>query len=111
MFSGEFFDATEEGRSLRNLLLDFYRGDLLDKVALKGLEHVISVTADPLVPGRIHFRVFLVRLMKAAGRVPRVELEEMGPRFVWRIGRTRLADADVWKTATKVSRTLKVYHD
>lgn len=108
MFSGEFFEITEEGRTLRNLLLDFYRGELLEKISLKGLEHVISVTADPGTPGRIQFRVYLVMLKKSATRVPRVELVEMGPRFAFKMGRTRLADAETWRAATKVSATLKV---
>lgn len=45
IFSGESFEHGHEYSRLKNLLVDFFRGDQPDAVRLQGLEHVIQVTA------------------------------------------------------------------
>jgi ribosome production factor 2 len=108
VFSGEQFEQREEYKTLRSLLLDFYRGETADKICLTGLEHVISITADPVREGKIALRVYSVQLKKSGTRVPRIELVEMGPSFDFTIDRVRLADPDVLKLAMRKPKELTV---
>jgi ribosome production factor 2 len=112
VFSGDIFDQHEEYAKLKNMLLDFFRGEEVDKISLNGLEYAITVTAEPLEPprmmGRIFFRVYTVALKKSGVRLPRVELQEMGPSMDLTIRRTRFAPSDVFKMATRIPKELKV---
>lgn len=111
LFNGEVFEQIEEYIKFKNLLIDFYNGEVVDKVNLAGLEHVITVTAgpstSPTTPGKIYFRVYTIQLKKSGTRLPRVELEEMGPSYDMTLRRTRFATADIVKQATLVPRELK----
>ncbi|KAI9228350.1 MAG: Brix domain-containing protein [Piptocephalis tieghemiana] len=108
LFNGELFDRREDYRNLKNMLVDFYRGEVVESVNLAGLEYVISVTAGPLgpddSPGLIYFRVYTISLKKSGSRLPRVELEEMGPSMDLRVRRTRPANEDTLKLATRVPK-------
>lgn len=98
------------------MLLDFYHGQTVKNINLSGLEHVISVTAidsseqsnDPrAMPGIIYFRVYTIQYKKSGEKTPRVELEEMGPSYNFRIRRFKFANDDVYKLATKVPKINK----
>lgn len=112
IFSGDIFDQREDYSKLKNMLLDFFRGEEVEKISLNGLEYVISVTAEPYEPprlmGRIFFRVFTVALKKSGVKLPRVELQEMGPSMDLTIRRSRFASQELMKFATKVPKELKV---
>jgi ribosome production factor 2 len=111
IFNGDLFDQEEEYMKLKNLLLDFFRGEKADAVHLRGLEHVIVVSAAPKSPsektGRIFFRVYTIHLKKSGTKLPRVELEEMGPSIDFHIGRTRFAPDELMKQALRVPPELK----
>ena len=61
---------------MRNLLLDFYRGETAKSIRLKGLELFIQFT---LVNDVIAMRTYQVKLIKSGMDQPRVELESIGP--------------------------------
>ncbi|KAJ3048388.1 rRNA-binding ribosome biosynthesis protein rpf2 [Rhizophlyctis rosea] len=110
LFHGDAFESHEDLRTVRSLFMDLYRGDATaDLVNLSGLEHVISITAVGGTEGnkRIHMRVFTVHLKKSGTKLPRVELEEMGPSIDFVLRRYRLADKETWKMATKVPKQVK----
>ncbi|KAJ3038764.1 rRNA-binding ribosome biosynthesis protein rpf2 [Rhizophlyctis rosea] len=110
LFHGDAFETHEDLRTVRSLFMDMYRGDqTADMVNLSGLEHVMSFTAEGGVEGskRIHMRVYTVHLKKSGTKLPRVELEEMGPSIDFILRRYRLADKETWKQATKVPKQLK----
>lgn len=107
VFSGQEFEHNDGLKHLRSILLDFYRGSSMDAISLNGIEHVISVTADPNVDGLVHFRVYNVLLKKSGTRVPRVELSEMGPHFDFQLGRVRLPDTEMWKQSMRVPKESK----
>ena len=97
-----------------------------------GLEYVISLTLTPsssplktpaaggnesVVPLLkdveektllLYFRVYAIRLKKSGQKLPRVELEEMGPAINWTLKRTKFAPDDVWRQATRVPKPLRV---
>ncbi|KAJ2782357.1 rRNA-binding ribosome biosynthesis protein rpf2 [Coemansia interrupta] len=111
VFNGEGFNQNEDLIRLKSILLDFFRGEAADKVSLKGLEYVITVTAGPLgpngEPGLVFFRPYTTVFKKSGMRQPRVELEEMGPSLDLRIRRVRYPSDDMMKMATKVPKELK----
>ena len=57
---------------------------------------------------QIFLQNFRVILKKSGSRIPRVELEEMGPLVDLVMRRTHLASDHLMKAATKVPKTLKV---
>lgn len=112
LFNGEIFEQIEEYIRFKNLIVDFFHGQVVDQINLAGLEHVITVTAGPPKadnqPGLIHFRVYTIQLKKSGTRLPRVELEEMGPSFDMTMRRSRFANPDIMKQALRVPKELKV---
>ncbi|KAJ2500701.1 rRNA-binding ribosome biosynthesis protein rpf2 [Coemansia sp. RSA 1972] len=112
VFNGEQFSQDQDMMTLKNILLDFFRGDVADKVSLKGLEYVITVTAGPRTPsggpGLVYFRTYTTTFKKSGMRQPRIELEEMGPSLDLRVRRVRYVSDDMWKQAIRVPKELKV---
>ncbi|KAJ1986118.1 rRNA-binding ribosome biosynthesis protein rpf2 [Dimargaris cristalligena] len=111
LFQGEAFDQREEYRAFKNLLIDFFHGEFTDGIDLHGIQHMISVTAGPLPAdesesGVIYFRVLSIELKKSGTKNPRVETTEMGPALDFRIRRTKLADMNTWRQATRVPREM-----
>jgi ribosome production factor 2 len=104
VFCGALFDVHPRYQHIKALLMDFFRGQIVDKMELDGLQHVICLTTpeqintDDLPP--INFRVYLIQSRKVAGsKVPKVELEEMGPRMDLKLGRWQEANQETLKLA------------
>jgi ribosome production factor 2 len=110
VFNGELFSTSDLFIKLKNLLLDMFCGEHVELINLAGLEHVISVTAvaskDPLVKPKVYLRVYTVQLKKSGSKVPRVELQEMGPSMDFTVGRTRFASVDMLKEALRMPKEL-----
>eukprot|EP01095_Lingulamoeba_sp_RSL-Kostka_P008875 TRINITY_DN300_c1_g2_i2.p1 TRINITY_DN300_c1_g2~~TRINITY_DN300_c1_g2_i2.p1 ORF type:complete len:222 (+),score=88.59 TRINITY_DN300_c1_g2_i2:451-1116(+) len=102
IFNGDFERSIELSR-FANLLLDFFRGRVVDKINLKGIEHVICVTAEEDL---IHFRHYSVVMKKSGTRIPRIELEDCGPNFDMKMRRFQLASEDVMKESCRVPKQL-----
>ncbi|KAJ9078955.1 rRNA-binding ribosome biosynthesis protein rpf2 [Entomophthora muscae] len=123
LFDNAVLDMIEVGLENSKFMKDFesakcalgmkpcFLFNVVDQINLAGLEHVITVTAGPPKaenqPGLIHFRVYTIQLKKSGTRLPRVELEEMGPSFDMNMRRTRFANPDVMKQALRVPKELK----
>jgi ribosome production factor 2 len=105
LFNGDAFEHVDDFMKLKNFILDFFHGQQVREIDLAGLDHVISVTAMENI---IYFRTYMLRLKKSGTRLPRVELEDMGPRFNFTLGRTRFASAETWGEAIKLPKVLKV---
>lgn len=100
VFSGPLFETSSAHQQFKSLILDYFRGDELKEVALNGgLEHVISCTA--VDDTTILFRVYSILLKKSGQRIPRVELEEMGPRMNIKIGRIKMHDEQMWRQSMR----------
>lgn len=100
LFHGDPFSdpANAEMQRLKNLLIDFFRGPEVTNIRLAGVEHLIQVTA---VGPRVLLRSYKIHLGKSASRLPRVELEEIGPSIDWRLRRSQLASEDLYKEACR----------
>lgn len=104
LFSGEAFETQFDYGRVKNLLLDFFTGPKADNVRLNGLENVITLVAQE---GKIHFRHYRIMLKKSGTKVPRVELEEIGPRFDMKMGRNNFASEEHFKQTLKHSKEAK----
>ncbi|CAH1800324.1 unnamed protein product [Owenia fusiformis] len=104
LFSGEAFDTDHEYKRLKNMLIDFFRGPTVENIRLAGLEHVLNFT---VADGKLYIRSYRILLKKSGSRTPRIELEEMGPSLDLTMRRTKLASADLYKTARKQPKTAK----
>ncbi|EIE24419.1 Brix-domain-containing protein [Coccomyxa subellipsoidea C-169] len=97
-FVGEQFESDPDFRLAKSMLLDLFRGRLVESINLKGVDHVIFVAA---MDRKLLLRPYAIRFKKSGTKIPRVELAEMGPEMDLSIRRTRPAAADLEKEAMK----------
>jgi ribosome production factor 2 len=118
LFVGDLWSNDEKYKKLQNLLLDWFRGDPVDSLALAGLDHCITVTASSppsgsasadATPPVVHFRSYFVKLKKdpKGGNVPVPLLTNSGPDMDLTIRRTQFASNEQWKNALKLPKELK----
>lgn len=117
VFAGAQFESTvqNEYTAAKSILIDLFRGDSSsDKIDVEGLRYVVVVTAEdgPSTAGSgdgskpaLHLRVYMTKTKRSGEKLPRVELEEIGPRMDFRLGRLREADESMLKDAMKRPRT------
>lgn len=105
IFQGEIFEQRREFKMIQNFFLDFFHGEHVSALNLKGLESVISVTA---LEDRILFRVYRVTLKKStdSSSQPRVELSLMGPALDLKLGRIHFPSDDLMRQACRVPKEL-----
>ncbi|KAI3332142.1 ribosome biogenesis protein RPF2 [Xylariaceae sp. AK1471] len=108
LFSGTAWDSpvADEYTILKSILIDMFKGDTnSDKIDVEGLQYLVSVSADEPagddVKPTVHLRLYLLDTKRSGQRLPRIELEEMGPRMDFRIGRSQQPDEAAWKEAMK----------
>ncbi|CAK7243141.1 MAG: rRNA-binding ribosome biosynthesis protein rpf2 [Sporothrix thermara] len=103
-------DAGRKYAMAKSLLTDFFRGDSSpDKIDVEGLSHIIVATApegadagdDATALPLLHLRVYALRTKRSGQRLPRIELEEIGPRLDMRLGRFKEPDTELQKQAMR----------
>jgi len=102
---GNTFQTDEKYRLIANLFVDFFRGKVVQNINLKGLDHVISLSTGP--DGLILFRHYAIHMKKSGTRVPRVELEEVGPSLDLTLRRHQFGAEALRNLALRVPRVLK----
>lgn len=113
-FSGAQFESpTPNAYTLaKSLFVDFFRGAETQKIDVSGLQLLISFFAGEDgpegEPAQIHMRCWKIVTKKSGQKVPRVEVEEIGPRIDFRVGRIKEADAAMRKEAMKRTKGLEV---
>ncbi|CDO91882.1 unnamed protein product [Kluyveromyces dobzhanskii CBS 2104] len=115
-FQGAAFEQHPVYQHVKSLFLDFFRGQTTNLQDVAGLQHVISITVqgdfqdgEPLP--NVLFRVYNLKTYKSeqgGKKLPRVELEEIGPRFDFKIGRIQTPSPELIKEAHKKARQLEV---
>lgn len=114
LFSGTPFESPIPNAytQAKSFFTDFFKGEPADKVDVEGLQYIVSVSVRDEVDGesdlekpKIHLRVYLIRTKKSGQKLPRVEVEEMGPRMDFRVGRVKEADESMLKEALRKART------
>jgi ribosome production factor 2 len=96
-------------------LLDLFQGEEIPSVDVAGLQFVLMIAAgepasasgseDPANKPVLHLRWYKVKTLRSSSpKIPRVELEPVGPTFDLRVGRFREADESAMKEAMKHGR-------
>ena len=103
-FSGSRWESETPNKYTlaKSMFTDFFRGGgdgSTREVDVEGLQMLISFMVGEEEEGLIRMRVWRIetRRGKEGGKVPRVEVVEMGPRMDLRIGRYKEAEAGMWK--------------
>lgn len=104
IFNGELFENNQEYNRIKNLFVDMFQREVVQKIRLQGLEHVLSFTAHE---NKIYIRSYRVFLKKSDTRIPRIELEEIGPSMDFVCRRNKFASIDHFKQACKKPKELK----
>lgn len=89
---------------LKSMFLDTFKGEETTKIDVEGLQYVMMVAAEEPVEGTapvVHLRWYKIRTKRSGQKLPRVELNEVGPQFDFKVGRVREADESVMKEAMK----------
>ncbi|CAL5222366.1 g4720 [Coccomyxa viridis] len=104
VFAGEQFENDADFKLAKSMLLDMFRGRVVEKINLKGLDHVIFVAP---VDRQLLFRMYAIKLKKSGTKIPRVELVEMGPSMNLALRRLRAAGQDMEREAMARPKTTK----
>ncbi|KAI9869022.1 MAG: rRNA-binding ribosome biosynthesis protein rpf2 [Trichoglossum hirsutum] len=115
LFAGSVFDENTTSRGpyalLKSFFVDFFGGGPDSYVDVEGLRYMVSIAvgepSDEEPQPKAHFRVYLIQTRRSGQKLPRVEIEEMGPRMDFRIGRVKEAEESVMKEALKKPRQLE----
>ncbi|KAH8830115.1 Brix domain-containing protein [Flagelloscypha sp. PMI_526] len=119
-FASELFDTHPRFIQLKSILMNFFNGEVVESIHLKGLDHVISISLAPTPPSlnsadpdsstelpTVHLRVYTTRFMASGSRIPRIELTPMGPFMDFVMRRHQDADSEMWKQAMKQPKLKK----
>ena len=108
-FSGAQFDSPVSNpyTLAKSIFVDFFRGGETQTVDVEGLQLLISFFAGE-DGAKIQMRCWKIVTKKSGQKVPRVEVEEMGPRIDFRIGRIKEAEDRIWQEAIKKAKGTEV---
>ncbi|KAI1269150.1 ribosome biogenesis protein RPF2 [Xylariaceae sp. FL1019] len=111
LFSGTAWDSpvANEYTIIKSILTDMFKGDTSsEQIDVEGLQYIVSVAADESAGDdakpTVHLRVYLLETKRSGQKLPRVELEEMGPRMDFRVGRSQQPDETIMKEALKKAK-------
>lgn len=114
LFAGTAFESpvANEFTLAKSVLIDFFKGEPSDKIDVEGLQYMISVTAEEVsghgdAKPAIHLRAYMIKTKRSGQKLPRVEVEEIGPRMDFRVGRVKEPDESMLKDAMKKARGLE----
>ncbi len=110
LFAGSMWDdnsASEQSQiygTLKSLFLDIFSGEEIHTIDVEGLQYLLMIAAGEPEAGQnpvIHMRWYKVKTRKSGQKLPRVDLDEIGPKFDFSVGRFKDAEASVMKEALK----------
>lgn len=110
IFQGAAFEQHPKLAHCKGLLLDFFRGGTADNLNLQHIDHAIVLTTLDSTSENcpaINFRHYHLQFMRSAEKLPRVQLNEIGPRFDMTLDREKAADPTIFKLAHKVPKEVK----
>jgi ribosome production factor 2 len=109
-FHGTVFEDPNQTKYTlaKSLFIDLFKGQDATEVDVEGLQYLISLSAeeptDELPNPQIKLRFYLLRTKRSGQKLPRIEVEEMGPRMDFTLGREMFPDPDMLKQALKTPK-------
>jgi ribosome production factor 2 len=106
-FHGTVFEDPNQTKYTlaKSLLIDFFKGQDAEEIDVEGLQYLISISAqeptDSAPNPEVKLRFYLIKTKRSGQKLPRVEVEEMGPRIDFTLGREQFPDPDMMKAALK----------
>lgn len=104
VFQGDQWENDTTYKNIKNLLIDIFRGDNIEKISLTGVDHVVSCSC---VDGKIFVRTYTLGFSKSNSKTPDVSLNAMGPFLDLTVRRTQLPAPDTWKDAVRIDKSQK----
>ncbi|GLT94649.1 hypothetical protein SLE2022_123780 [Rubroshorea leprosula] len=101
-FIGEGFESVDQLKHLKEVLLDLFRGEVVENLNLAGVDRAYVCTA--LSSNRVLLTHCALRLKKSGTLVPRMELVEVGPSMDFVVRRHRLPNEGLRKEAMKTAK-------
>uniref|UniRef100_A0A7S0V4Q9 Ribosome production factor 2 homolog n=1 Tax=Polytomella parva TaxID=51329 RepID=A0A7S0V4Q9_9CHLO len=98
-FVGEKFESVPVMKQAKSILLDTFRGEQALRLNLAGVDRIVFAIA--VSDTHLQLRQYSIRFKKSGTSLPRVAVEEMGPRMALSVRRVRAASADMEKEAMK----------
>ncbi|OJJ46052.1 hypothetical protein ASPZODRAFT_159644 [Penicilliopsis zonata CBS 506.65] len=92
---------------LKSMFVDMFKGEESDKIDVEGLQYILMVSAEEPTEGLssvIHLRWYKIKTKRSGHKLPRVELDEIGPKFDFKVGRVQEAPRDALKEAMKQAK-------
>lgn len=109
LFLGDLWQHDSNCQKMQNLLIDLYRGDIVDKLVVSGLDHLIvfvAVTHPTTNKLLIHQHTYFCRLKKdpsdPTSTIPVPYLLPCGPDMAFVLRRTQFAEPDLWKASLRL---------
>lgn len=106
LFAGSVWDdpTSTAHVMLKSMLLDLFKGEETDKIDVEGLQYIMMIAADEPTEGLapvVHLRWYKIKTKRSGHKLPRIELDEVGPKFDFKVGRQREAPRESMKEAMK----------
>ena len=109
LFLGDVWQQNDNTRRLQSFLVDFYRGDPVDKLVASGLDHVMVFSLTEKMDDSnnsvktIHQRTYFCKLKKNpdGSKTPLPLLLPCGPDMDMVVRRDQLASQELWRAALK----------
>ncbi|KAH7372308.1 ribosome biogenesis protein-like protein RPF2 [Pyrenochaeta sp. MPI-SDFR-AT-0127] len=106
-FHGTVFEDPNQTKYTlaKSLFIDLFKGQDATEVDVEGLQYLISISAEEPTDSKpnpeVKLRFYLLRTKRSGQKLPRIEVEEMGPRLDLTLGREQFPDPDMLKAALK----------
>jgi len=105
-FAGDEFETDSDYKQFKSIVIDSFRGRVVDTINLKGVDRIIMCTPvagteSESKTKRVMLRHYAIKLKKSGTRVPRVELVDIGPSLDLSFRRNQSAPVDVERDAVK----------
>jgi ribosome production factor 2 len=114
LFLGDLWQQDSNCEKMQNLLIDFYRGDVIEKLMVGGLDHLIVFVAsqhpktEELV---VHQHTYFCKLKKdpsnPSSKTPVPFLVPCGPDMTMMIRRSQFASPALWNASLKQPYALR----
>ncbi|KAI1907219.1 rRNA-binding ribosome biosynthesis protein rpf2 [Ophidiomyces ophidiicola] len=106
LFLGSLWDdpASPVFGMLKHMFLDIFKIEETARIDVEGLQYLLLVALDEPREGTtptLHLRWYRILTKKSGQKLPRVELDEIGTKFDFRVGRVREPDQTSMKEAMK----------